>query len=99
MSSFLEKQSEKSFLIRVRVKPNSKKQDIFIDGDFLTIKVRSKALQNKANIEVLNLLSKKLNISSGQLKFSSGRKSSNKVIQVLFTEDIDEEELMRNLLL
>ena len=98
MTSFIEKRSDKSFLLRVRVKPNSKKQDVFIDGEFFTIKVRSKAFQNKANKEVVNLLSKKLNISSNKLIISTGRKSSNKVIQVLFSKEIDGKEVIRRLL-
>ena len=98
MTSFLEKQSDKSFLLRVRVRPNSKKQDILIDGDFLIIKVRSKALQNKANKELLTLLSKKLNLSSSQLNILIGKKNSNKVIKVFFSKEIDNEEVIKKLL-
>lgn len=98
MAKFLEKQSDNSFLLRVSVKPNSKKQDILIDGDFLTLKVRSKALQNKANKEVLNLLRKKLNIPSNQLNIASGTKNTDKVIQARFSTDIDEEEVIQKLI-
>ena len=98
MLKFLEKQSNGSFFLQIRVKPNSKKQDIIIDGDILTIKVRAKAKQNKANKEVLNLLRKKLNIASNQLNIASGAKSTDKVIQVLFSTNVDEGEVIRKLL-
>jgi len=95
---FLEKQSNGSFFLQIRVKPNSKKQEIIIDGDTLTIKVRAKAIQNKANKEVLNLLRKKLNIASNQLNIVFGAKSKDKVIQVLFSTNINKGEFIRKLL-
>ena len=98
MQKFLEKQSDGSFFLQIRVKPNSKKQDIIIDGEILYIKVRAKAMQNKANKEVLNLLRKKLNISSNQLDIASGTKSRDKVIHVLFSTDVNEAEVIRKLL-
>jgi uncharacterized protein (TIGR00251 family) len=98
MTNFLEKRTNNSFFLRVNVKPNSKKQDIFINGDFLTIQVRSKALQNKANKEVLNLLRKKLNVSSNQLHIVLGSKNTNKTIQILFSTEIDEKEIIKRLL-
>jgi len=98
MTKFLEQLVDNSFFLRVSVKPNSKKQDIFINGDFLTIQVRSKALQNKANKEVLNLLRKKLNVSSNQLHIVLGSKNTNKTIQISFSTEIDEKEVIKRLL-
>ena len=98
MSKILEKQDDKSFILRVNVKPNSKKQDILHDGDFLTIKVRSKALQNKANKELLNLLKKKLEIPSHQIQIISGSKIVNKTIRLFFLTEVNEEDVMKKLL-
>jgi len=98
MPKFLEKQSDGSFFLRIRVKPNSKKQDIIIEGDTLTIKARAKPMQNKANKEILNLLKKKLNISSNQINIASGAKSTDKVIQISFLTEIGEEAVRRKLL-
>jgi len=98
MTKFLEKRANNSIFLRVKVKPNSKKQEILINGDFLTIKIRSKALQNKANKEVLNLLRKKLNVSSNQLHIVLGSKNTNKTIQILFSTEIDEKEIIKRLL-
>jgi uncharacterized protein (TIGR00251 family) len=98
MKKYLEKQSGNSFLLQIHVKPNSKKQDIIIDGDTLTIKVQAKALQNKANKELLNLLKTKLHISSNQLNIASGVKSKDKVIQISFLTEINEEEVKKKLL-
>ena len=53
---FLEKIGDFSYLLHVKVKPYSKIQTILDNGEFLTILVRSKAVQNKANLELINLI-------------------------------------------
>ena len=98
MIKFLEKKSNKSFLLRVVVKPNSKKQEISSNGDALVVKVRSKAFKNKANKELVNLVSKKLHISSTQLQIASGLKSTNKILQAFLPEEKDEKEVMNMIL-
>ena len=56
--------------------------------DFLTISLCSKPIQNKANKELLNLIKKKLKISSSKIQIISGTKSSNKTIKIDLAEFI-----------
>ena len=86
-------------MVHAKVKPNSKKQDVINNGEFLTILVRSKAIQNKANKELVDLLKRKLKISSNQIQIISGLKSSNKLIQINFLDDVEEREIYNKLLL
>ncbi|MFX1302514.1 MAG: DUF167 domain-containing protein [Promethearchaeota archaeon] len=86
---FLKKYSDTNYIIRLIVKPNSRRQDIIDNGEFLTILIRSKAKQNRANIELINLLKKKLNISSNQIKIVSGLKTTNKAVQLKFNKKIE----------
>lgn len=95
---FLEKLRDFSYVVHVKVKPNSKKQAIIDNEEFLTILVRSKAMQNKANIELINLIKKKLEISSNQVQIISGLKSSNKIIQIKFLEHVEAREIYDKLL-
>ncbi|MHA2391490.1 MAG: DUF167 domain-containing protein [Promethearchaeota archaeon] len=87
--SFYEKVSNYKYLLNVKLKPNSKKVRIIESDDFLIIQVRSKAIQNKANIELINLLKKKLKIPSSEIKILSGLKSPNKIVQIKFKEEIE----------
>ena len=96
---FLEKIRDMSYVIHVKIKPNSKKQDIINNGEFLTILVRAKAIQNKANKELINLIKKKLKISSNQIQIISGLKGSDKVIQINFLEDVETREIYNKLIL
>ena len=95
---FLEKVRDFSYVVHVKVKTNSKKQSIINNGEFLTILVRSKAMQNKANNELINLIKKRLEISSNQIQIISGLKSSNKIIQINFLEHVEAQEIYDKLL-
>ena len=96
--SFIEKKSEKSYILTIYVKPNSRKQKIEQDGNFLAISLKSKARRNKANKELIKLIQKKLNISSNQISFLSGVHNEDKIIRIDFFKEINENKLIHMLL-
>lgn len=65
--------------IRVKVKPNSGKQEIEEKDGVYFIKLKSSPVNNKANVELIKLLSKhfKKNVS-----IRSGFTSRNKIVEV-----------------
>ena len=95
---FLEKISDTSYFVKLNVKTDSKKQKIVNDDDFLTIFLKSKPIQNKANKELLNLIKRRLKISMDQIQIISGLKSHNKLIKLDFIETIEEREILRKLI-
>ena len=96
--NYLQKHSDLVFLLRVNVKPNSKNQNTVERNDFLSISLKSKPVHNKANKELINLIKKKLKISSNQIQIISGLKTSDKVIKITFLEKINEKELINQLI-
>ncbi|MHA2398783.1 MAG: DUF167 family protein [Promethearchaeota archaeon] len=80
------------------MKPNAKFQKCIDDGDYLTIFIRSKPIQNKANKELINLLKKKLKISANQVVILSGKKNLKKVVQLQFLERRDVDPIKNDLL-
>lgn len=86
---FYEKVGNSKYILKIKLKPNSKKVRIINSHEFLIVLVRSKATQNKANIELINLLKKKLKLSSNDIKIISGLKSSNKIVQIEFKEKME----------
>jgi uncharacterized protein (TIGR00251 family) len=96
--SFLEKKSGKEYYLHLYVKPNSRKQKISEDGDFLAVSLKSKARRNKANKELIKLLRKKLDLSSDQVRFISGLRSEDKIIQLLFSEIYDPKDIKNKLI-
>jgi uncharacterized protein YggU (UPF0235/DUF167 family) len=96
--SYLEKRSEREFYLHLYVKPNSRRQDISEDGDFLAVSLKSKARRNKANKELIGLLRKKLDLSADQIRFISGLTNEDKIIQLLFSEEIKPETIKNKIL-
>jgi len=69
--------------VYVKVKPNSSKQEIVDFGGFrYLVYVKSQAERNKANIKMINLLSKHIGVPAKTIKIKSGMTSSDKILEV-----------------
>ena len=97
---YLEDNSERTILLKIRVKINSKVQKVsynqFTDSR-ITIKLKSKPVKNRANKELIKLLSKKLNIATNQIQIIAGPKNANKTIQIRFYQDISKSKILEKL--
>jgi len=94
---FLEKIDSNNYILRINVKPNSKKQDIINNDKTLTVHVKSKAMKNKANKELIDLLKVKLEIASNQINIVSGFKNCNKIVRLNFPETQKKQFLINKL--
>lgn len=67
----------------MKVKPNSSKQEIIncSEGKYVAY-LKSAPENNKANIELIKLISKELNIPSSNIKIKFGKSSHNKIIEI-----------------
>jgi len=95
---FIKKYLDTNFILKVNVKTNSKKQKIVNDGDSLTIFLKSKPVQNKANKELIDLIKRRLIISSNQIQIIHGLKSHDKLIKLNFLEINEEQDIIRKLI-
>jgi uncharacterized protein YggU (UPF0235/DUF167 family) len=69
--------------IEVRVKPNSRTEEVIEEGGFFIVKVKESPLEGKANKATIRLLAKHLGIPVAQVKILKGKSSRNKIIEVL----------------
>lgn len=69
--------------IRVKVKPNSRTEEVIQEGDGFTVRVKEPPKEGKANEAVIKLLAEHFGISKSQVRILSGFKSKNKVVEVL----------------
>jgi len=69
--------------IQVRVKPNSRTEEVSQEGDNFVVKVKEPPKEGKANQAVIRLLAKHLGLSQSRVKILSGFKSKNKVIEIV----------------
>lgn len=68
--------------IDVKVKPNSKTEEVIEEGNTFTVKVKEPPTEGKANRAAIRLLAKHLGVPGTQLRISKGLKSRTKVIEV-----------------
>ena len=72
-------------IVHVKVKPNSSKQHIesFGNGRYL-VYLKSPPENDKANIEMMNLLSKELGVPPKSLSIKFGRISNEKTVEIKY---------------
>ncbi|MFX1236487.1 MAG: DUF167 domain-containing protein [Promethearchaeota archaeon] len=98
MTDFLEKSTDNSILLRIKVKPNSKKQHVSVDGEFLRVHVKSKALHNKANIELVKIIKTKLEVPTSNIQIIKGTRSNFKTLKITFSDQVIEKKIQQKLI-
>ena len=83
------KKIDKGLLIRVKLVPNSSKNSIIIEEEFIKIKVTAQPIENKANKCLIEFLSKTFKVPKTNIEIVKGDTSKEKTI--LF-KDIDEDK-------
>jgi len=68
--------------IQVKVKPNSKTEEVIKEGDIFLVKVKKPPKEGRANQAVIKLLAKHFGLSQNRVRIISGFKSKNKVIEI-----------------
>ena len=68
--------------IQVKVKPNSRSEEISREGGSFIVKVKEPPREGKANQAVIKLLAEHFGVPKSQVRILSGFKSKNKVIEV-----------------
>ena len=75
-------------LLRIKVKPNSKTDEIIREADgSLKVKIRAQPIEGKANKYLLEYLSKVLGLPKSKLNLLKGESSSFKTVEIDAAED------------
>ena len=68
--------------IQVKVKPNSRTEEISREGNNFIVKVKEPPKEGKANQAVIKLLAEHFGVSQSRVRILSGFRSRNKVVDV-----------------
>ena len=68
--------------LQVKVKPNSKTQEVSQEGNSFAVKVKEPAREGRANLAVIELLAEHFDVPKSKVRILSGFRSRNKVIDV-----------------
>ena len=68
--------------IQVKVKPNSRIEEVSQEGDSFIVKVKEPPKEGKANQAVIKLLAEHFGVPQSQVRILSGFRSRNKVVEI-----------------
>ena len=67
-------------IVNIKIVPNSSKNDIIIEDEFIKVKVTAQPIENKANKALIEFLSKELKIPKTNIEIVKGETSKEKTI-------------------
>ncbi len=88
------KETQEGLLIRIKIVPNSSKNDLIIEDEFIKVKVTAQPIENKANKALVEFLSKKFKVPKTSIQIVKGDTSKEKTL--LFS--INDEEKKQNII-
>ncbi len=69
--------------LRVKVKPNSKQQEIYTAEDgSLVVRLKSPPIDGKANEELIKLLAAEFQVAKSSIRIKAGQSSRQKLIEI-----------------
>ncbi len=81
-------------VLRVRVSPKARDNDIAFDGNELQVRVQSVPVDGRANREMVKYLAKRLHIAPSNVTITRGESGRYKVVNIA---ELDLKEVMRRL--
>ena len=88
------KETSNGLLIRIKIVPNSSKNDLIIEDEFIKVKVSAQPIENKANKALIEFLSKRFKVPKTSIEIVKGDTSKEKTL--LFS--INDEEKKQNII-
>ena len=74
------KEVDEGLIIRVKIVPNSSKNDIILEENFIKVKVTAQPIENKANKALMEFLSKKFKVPKTSIEILKGDTSKEKTL-------------------
>jgi uncharacterized protein (TIGR00251 family) len=68
--------------IQVKVKPNSRTDEVSQEGDSFIVRVKEPSKEGKANQAVIKLLAAHFGVPQSQVRILSGIRNRNKIVEV-----------------
>lgn len=75
-------QRENGLIVRIKIVPNSSKNDIIWEEEFLKVKVTAQPIENKANKALIEFLSKRLKTAKSNIQIIKGELNKEKTILI-----------------
>ena len=84
-----------SVILSVKIQPNASKNEIVgFEEDVLKIRIKAPPEKDKANLELIRFLAKKLDLSRSDITIKKGRTNRKKLLEI---QGISNQDLMDRL--
>ena len=80
--------TEKGLIVRIKIIPNSSKNELIVENEGLKVKVTAQPIENKANKALVEFFSKNLKVAKSNIQIIKGELNKEKTLLIL---GIDEE--------
>ena len=87
------KTTPEGLIIKLKIVPNSSKNDIIIENESVKVKVTAQPIENKANKALIEFLSKTFKIPKTSIEIVKGETSKEKTVLFRVSDDRKKEEI------
>ena len=91
------KETENGILVNIKIVPNSSKNELVKEAEFIKIKVTAQPIENKANKALIEYLSKLLKIPKTSIEIVKGETSREKTLFLKVFDRDKKKEILETL--
>ena len=91
------KETSEGLLIRIKIVPNSSKNDLIIEDEFIKVKVTAQPIENKANKALIEFLSKRFKVPKTSIEIVKGDTSKEKTLLFSIKDEEKKQKIISEL--
>ncbi len=91
------KETSDGMLIRIKIVPNSSKNDLIIEDEFIKVKVTAQPIENKANKALIEFLSKRFKVPKTSIEIVKGDTSKEKTLLFSIKDEEKKQKIISEL--
>ena len=91
------KETSDGLLIRIKIVPNSSKNDLIIEDEFIKVKVTAQPIENKANKALVEFLSKRFKVPKKSREIVKGDTSKEKTLLFSIKDEEKKQKIISEL--
>lgn len=74
------RETTQGLIVKIRIVPNSSKNDIILEEEFIKVKVTAQPIENKANKALIEFLAKSFKVPKTSIEILKGETSKDKTL-------------------
>ncbi len=91
------KQIQEGLIVKIKIVPNSSKNDIILEDEFIKVKVTAQPIENKANKALVEFLSKTFKVPKTNIEILKGDTSKEKTLLFRVSDEAKKADIVSRL--